>query len=476
MFFKFFSICEIELCCSYCYFLNHHKNHKLIAIDDEESLKNENISIEDCIEEFNEYFEKLNNLKDKTENEMSNLDKLYDKADKDLKDSFEEKHLNLTKQENEIRERLQNEVTKIKEKLELYLSNNNNLIRSCEKIYKGIKALEKEEKQMIRILSYVSKINKNKKEMKELLEEEMKNLKIEFIKEETDIKYTEYYFNGFQCEVKDIEISELSLDKFKISWKFEQKNQNKLINNPENFNFQVELRKEDLNEVFKSVYEGKSSNCTINNLESNITYDVRIGIKYNNIIVSFSKIKQFKTKEVDSLILKDTQRANEFLKKIYEFNGNKKIELIYRGTRDGMNSNSFHNKCDNKGPTIILYKNDKDHIFGAYASIPWTNSGEWKSATGSYLFTLTNMHNTAPTKLPHSGKESAYSVYHHFENGPSFGSGRDISIAGDFTLGDSYANFPYTYVDNIGRGFSTFSRDLKSNRFKLKEIEVFKMI
>ena len=29
------------------------------------------------------------------------------------------------------------------------------------------------------------------------------------------------------------------------------------------------------------------------------------------------------------------------------------MELIYRGTRDGMNSNSFHNKCDYKGPTNI---------------------------------------------------------------------------------------------------------------------------
>ena len=35
------------------------------------------------------------------------------------------------------------------------------------------------------------------------------------------------------------------------------------------------------------------------------------------------------------------------------------MELIYRGSRDGITSNIFHNKCDNKGPIIILIKNEK---------------------------------------------------------------------------------------------------------------------
>ena len=200
------------MCCSFCYFLNLHNNHKLIPIDDEESLKKENITIENSIIEFNEHYEKINILKNKTENEMIKLDNLYDKANKDLSNSFEEKHLNLTKQENEIRDKLQIEVTKVKEKFELYLSNLNNLIKSCEKINKGIKSLEKQEKQMIQILSYVSKINKNKKEMKKLLQEEMKNLKIEFIKEENNIKYNVYYFNGFQFKIKNIKFSDINLN------------------------------------------------------------------------------------------------------------------------------------------------------------------------------------------------------------------------------------------------------------------------
>ena len=39
---------------------------------------------------------------------MIKLDNLFDKSSKDLVKSFEEKHLALTKQENDIKEKLQN--------------------------------------------------------------------------------------------------------------------------------------------------------------------------------------------------------------------------------------------------------------------------------------------------------------------------------------------------------------------------------
>lgn len=40
--------------------------------------------------------------------------------------------------------------------------------------------------------------------------------------------------------------------------------------------------------------------------------------------------------------------------------------LLYRGTKDGTTSYKFHEKCDDQGPTICLYKNEKGHIFGGY--------------------------------------------------------------------------------------------------------------
>ena len=442
-----------------------------MPIYDEELLKKENITIENSTKEFNNYLEKISNLKNKVENEILKLDELYEKTNKEMTKSFEKKHLNLTKEENEMREKLQNEVTKVKEKLEINFSNLNTLIRNCEKINKGIKILEKEEKQMIRILSYVSKINKNKKEMKNLFKEKMKNLSIKYDEKEKKIIYNEYYFNGFQNIIKSIEFKDVSFDKINIAWKLEDINELDI----KKIKYKVETRKEDIDDKFELKYEGKESTCFINNLDINVSYEVRIGIIYDNIPSNYYEIKKVETKQLNSAILNESNKSKEFLDKIQEWTKFKKLELIYRGTRDGMNSYSFHNKCDNKGPTICLYKNESNHIFGAYASISWTKAGDWKTATESFLFTLTNVYNIEPNKFAHSEKDKVYSVYHNNEFGPSFGAGRDISIANDFTKGDSYANFPSTYIDNIGKGNSIFSSNLKWNKFKLKEIEVFKI-
>ena len=51
----------IELCCSHCLYENQHSNHKVLKIDDEESLKKENITIENSNKKFDENIQKLTN-------------------------------------------------------------------------------------------------------------------------------------------------------------------------------------------------------------------------------------------------------------------------------------------------------------------------------------------------------------------------------------------------------------------------------
>lgn len=43
-------------------------------------------------------------------------------------------------------------------------------------------------------------------------------------------------------------------------------------------------------------------------------------------------------------------------------------KLLWRGTRDGINFESFHAKVDSKGPTISFYKSAKGARFGGYTS------------------------------------------------------------------------------------------------------------
>ena len=180
---------NIELCCSYCHYLNLHNGHKLLPINDEEALKKENISIESYTKEFDENSKKINDLKNKIENEIIELDKIYDKVYKETTKSFELKYEKLKKEENDLKDKLQTEVTKTKEKLEEFLSFSNELIKNFEKLKKGIKAMEKEEKNMVKTLSYVSKINKTQKYVRKISLELMRNIKISFNEKESIIEY-----------------------------------------------------------------------------------------------------------------------------------------------------------------------------------------------------------------------------------------------------------------------------------------------
>ena len=142
-----------------CHFMNIHKNHKLLRINDEEELRKENISIEGSSKDLEVNKNKLEELKNKIEGEMVKIDKLYDKVDNEVTKSYEIKHEKLKKEENELKDKLKNEVTKIKENLELNISNINNILRNCERILKGIKSFKEEENNnILKKLNYISNV------------------------------------------------------------------------------------------------------------------------------------------------------------------------------------------------------------------------------------------------------------------------------------------------------------------------------
>jgi len=325
---------------------------------------------------------------------------------------------------------------------------------------------------MIKKLTYISKINKNDKEMKKLYNTCMRNFKISFEEKENKVKYEEYFFNGIPSPI-DIEFKEVEANSLKIIWKIEDIN---ILNIDKNkIKFKIEIRKENTDDNFYKIYEGNEMNYLINNLDSNTNYQIRICSVYNDINSIWSEIKKVKTNEFDSLILKESNRIDEFIRKIYEWSGYNNMKLLYRGTRDGMTYDCFHNKCNNQGPTISLFKNDKGNIFGGYTSIDWTSSGSYKSASDSFIFTLTNIHGTEPTKFPNSN--SSFSIYDNSNYGPTFGNGHDIYTLYSNNNTSGSNTFPRSYQDILGKGKSIFTGDLNNSNqnLNLKEIEVFKI-
>ena len=383
-------------------------------------MEKQNITIENSTKNYNENIQKIINLKENIETEITNIDNLYEKVNNETTKSYELKHEKLNKEENDLKEKLKTEVTKVKEQLEIFLSKSNELIKIGEKINKGIKSLEKEENKIIKKLSYISKINKNQKEMKIMFQELMRNLKITFDEKESNIKYEEYYFNGIQTP-KEIEFKDVGSSNFKIFWKIDDIKVLNLEN--KEIKFRVELRKEKNNEKFVQIYEGAENSCLADNLDKNTNYEIRICSTFNQLIGNWSPTKIIQTKELDSIILKESKREDEFYKRILEWSGHRSMELIYRGSRDGTTSNDFHNKCDNKGETICLFKNDKGYIFGGYASISWDkNKSNYINSKDNFLFTLTNIYDIGPTKFKNTNNN--YSMYSYPTHGPTFGGGQ----------------------------------------------------
>ena len=181
----------------------------------------------------------------------------------------------------------------------------NNEIKISERINKGIKKMENEEKNMIKILSYVSKINKTQKKMKNIFNKLIKSIKISYEEEKNIIKYEEYYFNIIP---KNIELKNISCSSVDISWNIDN------INNIENnkIKYRIEMRKE--NEIFNKVYEGNNNNFTLNNLTINTNYELRICCCYDDIFGEWTQILKFKTSDLDSVILNESERKDEFLK------------------------------------------------------------------------------------------------------------------------------------------------------------------
>ena len=155
----------------------------------------------------------------------------------------------------------------------------------------------------------------------------------------------------------------------------------------------------------------------IDKLLMDTSYEIRICAMYKDFYGPWTEFHKIIITE--SIILYGTEKMDEFKRKILDWCGFKGIELLYRGTRDGMTNNDFHNKCDNKGPRITLIQNEKGNVFGGFASFSWTSDNKWHTANDCFLFTLTNIHNTEPTKFP--SKNKGDEVFHHKNHRPVFG-------------------------------------------------------
>jgi len=121
----------------------------------------------------------------------------------------------------------------------------------------------------------------------------------------------------------------------------------------------------------------------------------------------------------------------------------KNATLLYRGTRDGDTAKSFHDKCDNKGPTLTLCKEKNGIIFGGYTEAEWdSEKSHPKFDKNSFIFSV-----TYNKKFLSKNYENSIECNPNY--GPVFGFLGDLTIDNNFL--SSYGNNMYseqkTYFD-----------------------------
>jgi len=184
--------------------------------------------------------------------------------------------------------------------------------------------------------------------------------------------------------------------------------------------------------------------------------------------------KRFKTFTGSSLI--DERSANTLLSFLPP--SKKGWECIYKGTKDGFNTQTFHSKCDNKGETVVIIQSDNGNIFGGYSPLPWANTNAYTYDTRTFLFLLVDKNGKGPVKIANN-TNNKHSIYNASSYGATFGGGHDLYICNQSnTVKSSYSNLGHSFkVPKHAYGSNEAKNFLAgSYNFLTKEIECFSKI
>jgi len=164
---------------------------------------------------------------------------------------------------------------------------------------------------------------------------------------------------------------------------------------------------------------------------------------------------------IDSKIIKTGQQMRLLKKWISA--GSVKFKLIYRGSRDGYTSQTFHDKCDKYKNTVTLAHSNHGKIFGGFVDIDWIGTGIYKQTPNAFLFSLSD-------KEKYNLKSPQYAICSTSESLPIFGGGNDFNLVANCdTVNTSYSNFGHTY-DPKGKTKESLTGGYN---FMTKEVEVF---
>ena len=219
--------------------------------------------------------------------------------------------------------------------------------------------------------------------------------------------------------------------------------------------------KNDINLLKKENNQLNKDNAQLKNNETQLKEEI---IELKEKLNILWETRRYIT-NLDSKIINENKEYNESLKNWIDPSKKIKAELLYRLSENGDDKKTFHELCDNKGPTLTLFHVNDGNIIGIYTPLDLDSNSLWKNDMDTFIFNLNK--NQKYKKL----KEDC-SIYCMFSYGPytaGFGCDHNNSMKSIIYLGNDINK----YYD---KGSEILPCNNQEKVYDLIETEVYKIM
>ncbi|XP_040896620.1 interferon-induced protein 44-like [Toxotes jaculatrix] len=139
--------------------------------------------------------------------------------------------------------------------------------------------------------------------------------------------------------------------------------------------------------------------------------------------------------------------------------GRVKLQLLYKASIHGFTGAAFHQRCDNRGPTVSVGYNTSGYVFGGYTKQPFSQSGQYVHDDQAFLFTFSG---EKILKYPVTGPGNAVRMVAN--SGPYFGEALILVTGSQAAV-----------TCNPGNYYNFNAAEMHGNDLKLTECEVYQV-
>jgi hypothetical protein len=156
------------------------------------------------------------------------------------------------------------------------------------------------------------------------------------------------------------------------------------------------------------------------------------------------------------------------------------LTLLFRGTTHGWSPSKFHELCDDKGPTITIFKSKAARVFGGFTQQSWSSHFTFKKDEKAFIFSMDR-------KQIYRVVQAQNAIYCSSSHGPCFG-GKALKVSED-PLNKEDAGYCYTNGYDTGARYGIKSHSEGNHevtgeghkqkndekRFTCEELEVYRV-